>query len=91
MSINLDVIDAIYLITAMLIYVPALAAQENDARRKSISKHFYLQLRVVERKNLVGPPETLREHIVAASFALKNAKWRDCLAFLINPNMMKKV
>ena len=66
-------------------------AHEFDARRRLISKNFHHVLRVSERQPLVGPPESMREHVVAASKAMKNGDWKDCKNFLINDKMNAKV
>jgi len=44
-----------------------------------------------ERQALVGPPESMREHVVAASKAMRNGDWRKCRDFIINSKMNAKV
>lgn len=56
-----------------------------------ISKTFYQQLRASERQSLAGPPESMREHVVAASKALRNGNWKACKNFVINSKMNAKV
>merc|ERR1719495_1244182 len=56
-----------------------------------ISKSYYQQLRSSERQALVGPPESMREHVVAASKAMRNGDWRKCRDFIINAKMNAKV
>ena len=56
-----------------------------------ISKNFHHVLRLSERQPLIGPPETMREHIVAASKAMKTGDWRACNAFIVNDKMNAKV
>ncbi|KAF4085346.1 hypothetical protein AMELA_G00117130 [Ameiurus melas] len=56
-----------------------------------ISKQFHHQLRVGERQPLLGPPESMREHVVAASKAMKMGDWRTCHSFIINEKMNSKV
>jgi len=68
-----------------------MAAHEFDARRRMISKSYYQQLRSSERQALVGPPESMREHVVAASKAMRNGDWRKCRDFVINTKMNGKV
>ena len=67
------------------------AAHEFDARRRMISKTFYQQLRSSERQSLVGPPESMREHVVAASKAMRNGNWLACKNYIINEKMNAKV
>ena len=66
-------------------------AHKFDARRRMISKNFYQQLRSSERQSLVGPPESMREHIVAAAKAMGNGDWFACNNFIINEKMNAKV
>lgn len=70
-------------------YFPS--AHEFDARRRMISKTFYQQLRSSERQSLLGPPESMREHVVAASKAMRNGNWFACFNFIINDKMNAKV
>uniref|UniRef100_A0A8V0X4N2 Eukaryotic translation initiation factor 3 subunit C N-terminal domain-containing protein n=1 Tax=Gallus gallus TaxID=9031 RepID=A0A8V0X4N2_CHICK len=62
MHINLELLECVYLVAAMLLEIPYMAAHEFDARRRMISKQFHHQLRVGERQPLLGPPESMREH-----------------------------
>lgn len=56
-----------------------------------ISKTFYQQLRSSERQSLVGPPESMREHVVAASKAMRNGNWKQASDYIINDKMNAKV
>lgn len=91
MHINLELLECVYLVSAMLIEIPYMAAHEFDARRRMISKTFYQQLRSSERQSLVGPPESMREHVVAAAKAMRNGHWGACNKFIINEKMNTKV
>lgn len=59
MHINLRMLECIYLVAAMLIEIPYMAADEFDTRRRMISKSYYQQLRSSERQALVGPPKSI--------------------------------
>ncbi|XP_025829104.1 eukaryotic translation initiation factor 3 subunit C [Agrilus planipennis] len=91
MHINLELLECVYLVSAMLIEIPYMAAHEFDARRRMISKTFYQQLRSSERQSLVGPPESMREHVVAAAKAMRNGHWAACNNYIINEKMNAKV
>jgi len=91
MHINLELLECVYLVSAMLIEIPYMAAHEFDARRRMISKSYYQQLRSSERQALVGPPESMREHVVAASKAMRAGDWKKCREFTINEKMNAKV
>merc|ERR1719445_2402337 len=89
--INLEMLECVYLVSAMLLEIPYMAAHEFDARRRMISKSYYQQLRSSERQALVGPPESMREHVVAASKAMRNGDWTKCRDLIINDKMNAKV
>lgn len=72
-------------------YFVVVAAHESDARRRMISKSFHHQLKVSERQAVTGPPESMREHVVAASKAMRNGLWQQCNNFIINEKMNAKV
>ncbi|XP_005534643.1 PREDICTED: eukaryotic translation initiation factor 3 subunit C-like [Pseudopodoces humilis] len=91
MHVNLELLECVYLVAAMLLEIPYMAAHEFDARRRMISKQFHHQLRVGERQPLLGPPESMREHVVAASKAMKTGDWRRCHRFVVNDKMNGKV
>merc|ERR1719342_1831635 len=91
MHINLELLECVYLVSAMLIEIPYLSAHEYDARRRMISKSYYQQLRSSERQALVGPPESMREHVVAASKAMRNGDWKKAANYIINEKMNAKV
>lgn len=91
MHINLEMLECVYLVSAMLIEIPYMAAHEFDARRRMISKSFHHQLKNSERQSLVGPPESMREHVVAASKAMRNGNWRVARDLLLNEKMNSKV
>jgi translation initiation factor 3 subunit C len=55
------------------------------------SKTFYQQLRSSERQSLVGPPESMREHVVAASKAMRHGDWKACSEYIVNKKMNTKV
>uniref|UniRef100_H2Z1Q7 Eukaryotic translation initiation factor 3 subunit C n=1 Tax=Ciona savignyi TaxID=51511 RepID=H2Z1Q7_CIOSA len=91
MHINLELLECVYLVSAMLLEIPYVAAHEFDARRRMISKQFHHQLRVSERQSLLGPPDNMREHVVAAAKALKMGDYQQCLQYIINEKMNNKV
>nr|KAI8738451.1 eukaryotic translation initiation factor 3 subunit C-like; partial [Biomphalaria glabrata] len=89
--INLELLECVYLVSAMLLEIPYMAAHELDVRKRMISKNFHHVLKMSERQTLTGPPESMREHVVAASKAMKNGDWKKCRDYIINEKMNAKV
>ncbi|KXJ27749.1 eukaryotic translation initiation factor 3 subunit C-like protein [Exaiptasia diaphana] len=89
MHINLELLECVYLTSAMLMEVPYMAAHAHDLRRRIISKSFHYQLRLSDKQTLVGPPESMREHVVAASKAMMTGNWKKCKNYIMAVKVWK--
>lgn len=76
MHINLELLECVYLVSAMLLEIPYMAAHEFDARRRMISKQFHHQLRVGERQPLLGTTRLLNS-FTPGSFVYRESR-EDC-------------
>lgn len=79
LHINLELLECIYLVSSMLLEIPNLAhaSCDADARRNIISRNFRKMLDFTDRQVFSGPPESTRDHIMAAAKALQNGDWKE--------------
>ncbi|KAI8924728.1 eukaryotic translation initiation factor 3 subunit 8 N-terminus-domain-containing protein [Entophlyctis helioformis] len=82
MHVNLELLESVYLTSAMLIEVPHMALHVHDARRKVGSKSFRRMLDYSDRQIFTGPPENIRDHVVAASKAMSAGEWKKCRDYI---------
>lgn len=79
MHINTELLEAAFLVSSMLVEIPLLASIDNEElKRKIISKPFRRLLDHADRQVFTGPPETTRDHIMQASKALQESDWEKC-------------
>jgi len=83
MHINLDMLEGIHLICAMLFEAVNFAKFPFSAKQHIISKTFQKYIiDYYDKQTFRGPPENTRDHINAASRALIQGDWETCMHFL---------
>ena len=93
--INVDLLEACHLISAMLLEVPNMAAGGDDSsgirRNKIISRTFRKNHDNYERQVFTGPPEQTRDFVMRASKALMRGDWRSCADLILNLEAWKLI
>lgn len=77
MHINLELLEAVHLTTAMLLEVPSMALHAHEPNRRIISRNFVRLLDHYERLTFTGPPENVRDHVMSAAQLLSNGQWAE--------------
>ncbi|CAN0037666.1 unnamed protein product [Ectocarpus sp. 4 AP-2014] len=78
MHINLDLLECCHLTSAMLLEVPNMAQESTELRRRVMSKHFRRYIDIFNRQVFTGPPENIRDHVIAAAKRLMEGDWKRC-------------
>lgn len=95
--INLDLLEACHLISAMLLEVPNMAAASVDGetgmsrRSRVISRTFRKYHDIYDRQVFTGPPEQTRDFVMRASKALMKGDWKTCTNHLTSLDVWKLV
>lgn len=77
MHINADLIEASHLISAMLLEVPNRASGLPSDKKRVISRLYRRLTEYAERLIFAGPPETVRDVVVAAGMSLAKGDWQQ--------------
>ncbi len=91
MHINLELLECCHLIAAMLREVPNMANEATVVRKWVISKVFRRHMEHFEHQVFTGPPENIRDHVIAAAHALMQGEWRKCSAIILGLDVWKLV
>mmetsp|Transcript_12641 Transcript_12641/g.19100 ORF Transcript_12641/g.19100 Transcript_12641/m.19100 type:complete len:909 (+) Transcript_12641:39-2765(+) len=88
--INGELIECVHLMTAMLHEVPSVAANPFAVKRKSLSRPFRRLMDYFDRQLFIGPPESSRDYIFAATKALTSSgDWQTCYSYLLKLSCWK--
>ena len=81
MHINLELLESVHLTCSMLQETPYMA---NSMRRaRSSNKPFARLVDNYERQTFNGPPENVRDHVMAATRCMLNGEWRRAKDFIL--------
>ena len=86
--INMDLLEACHLISAMLLEVPNMAAVVDDSgssrRTRIVSRTFRKFHDQYNHQVFTGPPEQTRDFVMRASKALMSGDWKTCSDLVSN-------
>eukprot|EP00934_Nitzschia_sp_Nitz4_P002267 Nitzschia sp. Nitz4//scaffold160_size51814//21287//25958//NITZ4_006910-RA/size51814-augustus-gene-0.70-mRNA-1//-1//CDS//3329537845//2267//frame0 len=85
--INLELLEACHLISAMLLEVPNMASaslNDNTRFRRPISRTFRKYNDMYEHQVFTGPPEQTRDFVMCASKNLRKGEWKTCVDLCTN-------
>lgn len=85
MHVNPDLLECCHLTAAMILELPLLAKALHDpsiATTQVISKQLRRYLEMYNNQVFVGPPETTREHVLAATKAILEGDWKKGYSYL---------
>jgi len=81
MRINSDLIEVAVLVSMMLEEIPAFVA--NPRRKEPLqARPFWRYYHLPQNTDVNGPPQSTREHIIAAARCLQVGDWRGCFAMI---------
>jgi translation initiation factor 3 subunit C len=87
--INLELLEACHLISAMLLEVPNMATTpvdgENGQRRyRVISRTFRKFFDQYNHQVFTGPPEQTRDFVMRSAKVVMKGDWKSCVDYLVN-------
>jgi translation initiation factor 3 subunit C len=75
MHINLELLEAVNLICAMLLETTHLVNKLNSDTKRRVSKSFWRLVEHYDKLTFMGPPENVRDHVMTATYALSEGNW----------------
>lgn len=82
MHINHDLLDCCHLTCAMLLELPNMARDNLSSSQNTISRQFRKYLQTYNRQVFTGPPESIREHVLAAAKSLVAGDWQKARDYI---------
>ena len=91
LHINLQLLDCIYMISAMLLEITNIAENQYSVNKKIISKNFKKLIDQYDQKAFYLAPENYRDNIVFAAKALNKSNWKKAVQHVFNIKLIQKM
>lgn len=78
MHFNLELLECVYFVCAMIIQVPLMVTRKPVHSTKAFRKMFDYH----NKQAFTGPPENTRDYIMAASRAMMEGEWKESINFV---------
>jgi translation initiation factor 3 subunit C len=91
MHINLDMIESVHLLSAMLLEVPILMTKNSLDKKKLLSKTFRRLLDFYDRQIFTGPPENTKDHLNTSARSLMKGNWKECFQVISKLNVWNNI
>ena len=79
MQINIQFLECVYLISAMVLEIPNIAENQYLVNKRVISKNFKRLIELYDSKAFQLAPENQRDQIVYAAKLLNKSNWKQAL------------
>ncbi len=89
--INLDLLEACHLISAMLLEVPNMAGEASNRRGRVVSRTFRKYHDQYNHQVFTGPPEQTRDFVMCAAKHLMKGEWQTCAELVSNLDVWQLV
>lgn len=91
MQINLQQLDCVYMISAMLLEIPNIAENQFLVNKRVISKNFKKLIEQYDAKAFQLAPENYRDQIVYAAKQLNKSNWKQALDHIFSIKLIQKL
>jgi len=85
--INIELVESVHLICAMLIDIPAIAADPVEASKRT---RFFRKV-FESARNFYGPPDTYKDYVLVAGKELHQGNWKKCYESLMSISAWNKI
>ena len=91
LHISMDLLDAVHVISAMLLEIPHMALNAPDDRRHVTSRNFRKLWVSYNKSFFNSPPETTRDVAMAAALCLSLADWSKAYGLILRLKMWQLI